>query len=287
MMTVSKAITVVRERLATHTCPDTDAAREAEALVCLVAALTREEASMHPETALDDATLPRLGKLVTRRLAHEPLAYLLGTAPFLGNDFEVTSATLIPRPATEVLVQAALSFAKDRPEGTVVVDVGTGSGCIAVTLAASLPHPVVATDTSPDALEVARRNAVRHGVDGRTAFLLSDGIEAAAPLLVGHELVIVANLPYLPSGMMPTLTKEVRHEPDSALDGGTDGLDDYRTLFAQIDGLPKASVTLFAEMLVEQIPAFRALAEQHGFTGVAEIKNDADVAVGVRCVRSA
>lgn len=285
MTTVSDALATTRERLAGHACADTDAVREAEALVCHVAAITREQASTHPGRTLDDAAAARLDALVARRLAHEPLAYLLGTAPFLGSDFEVTSATLIPRPATEVLVQAASTFAKDRADGTVIVDVGTGSGCIAVMLAALLPHPVVATDISDDALEVARRNAVRHGVDGRTTFILSDGIEAATPLLLGHELVIVANLPYLPSAMLQTLAKEVRHEPDTALDGGTDGLDDYRTLFTQIDGLPKTPVTVFAEMLVEQIPAFTALARQHGFSETTEIQNDADIAVGVRCVR--
>ncbi len=242
---------------------------------------------MHPERELDIADTEQLESLIAHRLAHEPLAYLLGDAPFLGRDFEVTPATLIPRPATEVLVRDAIDEARMRYAGTICVDVGTGSGCIAVTLAAELSCAVVATDISPNALAVAQRNAARHSVAERITFLQDDGILAASERLRGHDLVIVGNLPYVPTSMLPTLTKEVRCEPMLALDGGADGLDAYRTLFAQIDDLGKTPVILFAEMLPEQTLAFADLAVEHGFTDISDIQNDADVSVGVRCVRAA
>lgn len=284
-MNVSDAISATQASLAGHTCPDTDALREAQALVCHVLGITREEALTYPERELDIVAGERLEGLVARRLAHEPLAYLLGTAPFLGRDFEVTPATLIPRPATEVLVRAAVDEGRMHPAGTICVDVGTGSGCIAVTLAAELPYPVIATDISSAALDVARRNAERNDVADRVTFMNDDGILVALSRIRGHDLIIVGNLPYIPTSMMHSLTKEVRCEPDMALDGGKDGLDLYRVLLSQIDELGKVPVVLFAEMLPEQTLAFSGLALEHGFTDISDIQNDADVSVGVRCVK--
>jgi release factor glutamine methyltransferase len=163
--------------------------------------------------------------VVARRVRREPISYITGTREFWGIDFEVTPDVLIPRPETELIIEEALERieADSRP---VIIDVGTGSGCIAVALALEVPGArVVATDVSSGALEVARRNAVRHGVADRVRFVETsflDGLDDAADL-------IVSNPPYVPSVSAPGLTPEVRdYEPGVALYGGEDGLEGVR-----------------------------------------------------------
>lgn len=174
----------------------------------------------------------RFEALVSRRAAGEPVAYITGTREFWGLDFEVSPAVLVPRPETEVLVEAALKAIDARFGGTArVADVGTGSGCIAVALAHSRPGvAVVATDVSAEALAVARRNALRHGVAGRVAFLLAPALEGVGPV----DLV-VSNPPYIGTGEAGGVTADVRrHEPHGALFSGADGLDVIRALLAAV-----------------------------------------------------
>jgi release factor glutamine methyltransferase len=171
----------------------------------------------------------RYEALVARRAAREPVSVILGRREFWGLDFEVTPAVLAPRPETELIVEAALECLKAAP-GAPIIDVGTGSGCLAVCLARELPPArVVATDISAAALEVARRNAARHGVEDRVSLLrtsLLAGIAGQAPL-------IVSNPPYVPTVDIAGLPPEVRGwEPRGALDGGPDGLDIVRALLA-------------------------------------------------------
>jgi release factor glutamine methyltransferase len=163
--------------------------------------------------------------VVARRVRREPISYITGTREFWGIDFEVTPDVLIPRPETELIIEEALERIEtdSRP---VIIDVGTGSGCIAVVLAREVPGArVVATDVSSGALDVARRNAVRHGVADRVRFVETsflDGIDDAANL-------IVSNPPYVPSVSAPGLTPEVRdYEPGVALFAGEDGLESLR-----------------------------------------------------------
>jgi len=162
--------------------------------------------------------------VVARRVRREPISYITGAREFWGIDFEVTPDVLIPRPETELIIEEALERIDDsRP---VIIDVGTGSGCIAVVLAREVPGAsVVATDVSSSALDVARRNAARHGVADRVRFVETsflDGIDDAADL-------IVSNPPYVPSVSAPGLTPEVRdYEPGVALYGGEDGLESLR-----------------------------------------------------------
>jgi len=163
--------------------------------------------------------------VVARRVRREPISYITGTREFWGIDFEVTPDVLIPRPETELIIEEALERIEtnSRP---VILDVGTGSGCIAVVLAREIPGArVVATDVSSGALEVARHNAARHGVADRIRFVETsflDGIDDAANL-------IVSNPPYVPSVSAPGLTPEVRdYEPSVALFGGEDGLENLR-----------------------------------------------------------
>lgn len=167
--------------------------------------------------------------LLERRVRREPVAYILGHREFWGRDFAVTPDVLIPRPETELLVARALELASGNG---VAVDVGTGSGCVAVVLAAERPGlRVCATDTSPAALALARRNARRHGVEDHIAFLFGSLL---APVPERADLVL-ANLPYVPSGEVGTLEPDVRAwEPRAALDGGADGLDVVRALLPQL-----------------------------------------------------
>lgn len=168
------------------------------------------------------------GTLVTRRAAREPMAYVLGRQEFWGLEFEVSVAVLIPRPETELVVDAALETFAGPIASIDIADIGTGSGCLAVTLAHERPNArVVATDVSGAALDVARRNAARHGVSARVQFLEADLL---GPIEQPFDL-IVSNPPYVPERDRATLQPEVRdYEPPAALFAGDDGLSVIRRL---------------------------------------------------------
>ena len=166
---------------------------------------------------------PRFSEWLDRRERLEPTAYIVGSREFWGLDFTVTPAVLIPRPETEFIVEEALarmSHTGDSPPR--VADIGTGSGCVAVTLAHEAQCRVVATDLSLDALAVARLNAARHGVIGRVEFVHTSYLDGVTGLFD----LITANPPYVKEGDKPALSRDVRHEPDVALFGGADGLRD-------------------------------------------------------------
>jgi release factor glutamine methyltransferase len=181
--------------------------------------------------------------LVARRAAHEPLQYLTGTQDFFGLTLNVTPDTLIPRPETELLVEAVLHWITSRPRTSAprlplrILDVGTGTGAIALALAARLPTgSITATDISPPTLAVAQDNADRLGLAHRIVFILSDLLDELAPQLnQGHPFnIIVSNPPYVPSTDAPLLQPEVvHHEPHTALFAGPTGLDIYRRLIPQ------------------------------------------------------
>ena len=168
-------------------------------------------------------------ELVRRRIHREPVAYLLGTREFWGRTFRVTAAVLIPRPETELLLERALAISG--PSG-VAVDVGTGSGCLALSFALERPRwEVYATDTSADALSVARQNLEVFDTCERVHVLCGSLLEPVSPPID----LVMANLPYVPAGEIPDLEPEVRvWEPRAALDGGSDGLDPIRGLLAQL-----------------------------------------------------
>ncbi|HEU4965699.1 MAG TPA: peptide chain release factor N(5)-glutamine methyltransferase [Bacilli bacterium] len=179
--------------------------------------------------------LDEFAALVERRGEQEPLQYLTGVQEFYGREFQVSPAVLIPRPETELLVEEVLRQRPLFPEGPLIVDIGTGSGAIAVTLACEWPEArVVAVDLSPDALAMARQNAERLGVAERVEFWQGDLV---TPLLE-HGLrpeIVVSNPPYIPSADCEELDVEVReHEPRLALDGGEDGLYPYRVICAAL-----------------------------------------------------
>jgi len=165
---------------------------------------------------------PRFSEWVARRERREPTAYIVGTREFWGRAFLVTPAVLVPRPETEFIVEEAMPLVRDR-DAPRIADIGTGSGILAVTLAAELPAAtVIATDLSGAALHVARANAERHGVAERVTFVNTSYLDGAD----GVFDLVVANPPYVRDGDKPALSRDVRHEPDVALFGGPDGLRD-------------------------------------------------------------
>jgi release factor glutamine methyltransferase len=199
----------------------------------------------HPEASLDPATAQLFFNLIARRAAGEPTQYLTGKQEFWGLEFEVNPSVLIPRPETEHVMEVALArLGQVRSGGALrVADVGTGSGCLAVALARELPKAeIFATDISPAALEVARRNAARHAVADRVRFIegnLLDPFLSAWPdsSAAAFEL-IVSNPPYIGLAERSGLQREVRnHEPASALFAGGQGLDVYEPLIRQAEML--------------------------------------------------
>jgi release factor glutamine methyltransferase len=199
----------------------------------------------HPELLLTPAQLGRYGDLVKDRASGQPLPYLTGEVEFYGLDIEVTPEVLIPRPETEVLVDLAL---ERRP--TTVVDVGTGSGCIAVALAVHLPEAAVfAIDISPAALAVARRNAERYGLGERIRFIVGDLLDRR-PEPVD---LIVSNPPYVSADEWTLLPPSIRdYEPRVALNGGSDGLEVVRRLLSQSQGLLEPGGALLIEIGASQ-----------------------------------
>ncbi len=234
-----------------------DAARlTAEALVAHVLGLTRAQVLARPERVLTPHECERLQTLVARAAEGEPLAYLVGTREFFGLDFEVTPDVLVPRPETERLVELALDVLGGPGDADRhVIDVGTGSGIIGVTLAVRRPAVrVTALDVSTAALEVARRNATRHGVAGRMRFLAQDLLDPAPQ----QADLICANLPYIPATDVDVLPVS-RHEPRLALDGGADGLAVIRRLVAQSVDVLKPGGGLLLEIEARQGPTVAAL----------------------------
>lgn len=235
-----------------------DAKREAEILLGHVLGCTRVDLFVRFEEQPTEAERTKFRELIQRRIAGWPVAYLVGSREFYLLNFEVTPATLIPRPDTETLVLEAMKRLKplSSPE---VLDIGTGSGCIAVSLAHQKKDArATATDLSPDALDVAKRNAAKHGVAGRITFLQGD---LFAPLPPGSRFDLIAsNPPYIAQGEFPALAPGVRdHEPRLALDGGPDGLAFYRRIAKDAPAFLTPGGSLLLEIGYTQDEAVRAL----------------------------
>lgn len=205
---------------------------DAEILLGHVLGAGREQIVVAANAPLDDADAWTYENLLSRRLRREPTAYITGKREFWSLDFHVTPDVLIPRPETELLVEIALRLAKESARAPRIIDLGTGSGAIAVALASELTSAeIIATDISAEALAVAARNAVRNGVAERIRFVQGDlfaALEREKPVDL-----IVSNPPYIRRSEIDMLVPEVsRWEPRGALDGGWDGLDYYRRIAA-------------------------------------------------------
>ncbi len=207
----------------------------------------REWIVAHGEARLSEADFALFIDVCARRRLGEPVAYITGSTWFDGREFIVDESVLIPRPETEHLVDEAVTFLRGLGSVGRVLDVGTGSGAIACTIAAETSAVVHATDISPEAVAIATRNADRLGVGDRCRFLEGD---LATPVEGERYDVVVANLPYVPTVDLPAAPDPTSFEPGVALDGGPDGLTVYRAFFPGIADL----VTARAIVLLEAAP---------------------------------
>jgi release factor glutamine methyltransferase len=279
----------------------------AELLLLHVLGRNRTWLYAHPEEILTDAEAQRFFDLIARRAAGEPTQHLTGKQEFWGLEFEVTPDVLIPRPETEHLIEVALDRLalrerragrpqKSAGEGLQIADIGTGSGCIAIALAKELPAAnFLATDISPAALALAKRNAHRHSVSHRIHFIECNllafpvGTQQAAPQLgemsnnksqalhgsqaTSHQSrlfdLIVSNPPYIGRREAPSLPREVRdHEPTSALFGGEEGYELYADLIAQSATQLQPGGVLVLELGHNSLPAVQPLLDARDWTNV-------------------
>jgi release factor glutamine methyltransferase len=221
---------------------------------------------LHPERKLPADVERRFGDWIERRATGVPAHHLTGSCPFWGREFEVSPAVLVPRPETELIVRVALEL--PLAENARVIDVGTGSGCIAVTLATERPEwRLSAVDRFPAALAVARRNIAHHGVPVGT--FIGDLTSALAP---PWDLV-VANLPYIPTADLDRLPAEVCHDPPTALDGGPDGLELIRSLLGDLSRILRPCGGAILELGEEQADV---VAELAAFSGLAVARRLSD-----------
>ncbi len=211
---------------------------------------------------------------VARRVRGIPVAYIIGTVGFYGRIYDVDERVLVPRPESEHIVEAAIADARGRgKQAGRFADIGTGSGALAISLAAELPDAwVLGSDISREAIRLARHNAAKNNVFQSCTFVHGD---LAAPLVRFAPLdTIVANLPYIPTAEIPRSPDPVSYEPLVALDGGADGLDLYRRLIAQLPVVAAADATVFFEAAPGTIEPLAALVEANFPGAYLEIGED-------------
>jgi release factor glutamine methyltransferase len=266
----------------------------AELLLLQVSAQNRTWLYSHPEEILPEAVAETYFALLGRRSSGVPTQHLTGKQEFWGLEFEVTPDVLIPRPETEHLIEVALDRLAVREiragrhqrltgENVTLVDIGTGSGCIAITLAKELPHAMVyASDVSLPALKVARRNAATQEVAERIQFVHSNLLEAFAPATVANRLqvfdLIISNPPYVSLREADALPVEVRqHEPREALFGGEEGYELYGELIPQAAEHLKPGGLLVLELGYNSLPAVEPLLDRSDWHNVAVTKDLAGI----------
>jgi release factor glutamine methyltransferase len=251
------------------------AALEARILLAHVLGTTQMDVLVRYDETPADADRAAYRELIKRRVDGSPVAYLVGHREFFKLSFDVTPAVLIPRPDTEILVMEGLKHLTGR-SSPAVLDLCTGSGCVAVSVAhKNRTARVLATDVSVEALEVARRNSAKHGVADRVEFAVGD-LWAAVP--EGRTFdVILTNPPYIGENEFTELAVDVRdHEPRLALDGGPDGLAFYRRIADSAGRFLKPGGVLLAEIGWTQEPAVRELfGAAAGLTGLPSVKDGA------------
>lgn len=265
---------------ALDTSGSTNASQEALWLLAYAFGMKHHELASRRDQAVSGEGLARAESVVSRRMAREPLQYILGTQEFCGLDFHVNSAVLIPRPETELLVQEVLregGFA----EGAVLVDVGTGSGCVAVTLATILSGMrIFAVDCSGDALTVAKGNAERHGVSDNITWKEGDLLSPLRECnVLGAVDAIVSNPPYIAEEVWAGLQPEVRDfEPRSALVAGQRGTEFHERLLHDAKDFLVSEGLLVMELGEGQALLVRQAAEQvGGYTRLHTVKDEAGI----------
>jgi release factor glutamine methyltransferase len=226
--------------------PDLDS----QVLLARILDMPRSRVLAHPEISLTKSQSTKLKTMVARLQEGDPLPYILGHWEFFSLEFDVTPDVLIPRPETELMVEIALNWLRQRPECRRAADIGTGSGCIGITLAVNIPDlHVSATDISPKVIPVARRNAEKNHVEKRMDFVCCDLFPAGS-----YYDLIVANPPYIPTQVLRKLPI-YGHEPTLALDGGPDGLTLIRRLITSLPNHLVAGGLLLMEVEASEGPA--------------------------------
>ena len=251
-----------------------EARREAGSLLSFILGKDRTFLISHAEDETDENSLARLREFVERRAAGEPLQYITGVQDFYGREFRVTHDVLIPRPETELLVEAALQKVGETGAAPFICDVGTGSGCIAVTLLCEIVNArAVAIDKSPAALEIAKINAQNQSVADRTLFVVSDCFNSLDSRDYEFDL-IVSNPPYVAGAALEGLQREVRdHEPLVALSPGGDGLSVIRRLIDEGPVFIKPNGYMLMEIGYDQGEAVESLINGSAWT-LREIRPD-------------
>jgi release factor glutamine methyltransferase len=276
MSTIAERVATARLQLLEAGLSSAEADTSARVLAEHTLGWSRERFLTDARSAEPAEFASRYAAVVARRASREPLPYITGTREFWGLSLGVTPDVLIPRPETELIVETALELFPDRNAVFTMADVCTGSGCVAIAVAVERPHAsIVATDISERALGIARRNAVRHDVVARIRLLRTDLLES-----VGSEFdLIVANPPYVRAVDRPGLQPEVREEPDVALFGGDDGLENIRRLIEQAPGCMRPAAHLVfefgfgqeldVERLIGETPNLTLLGLRRDLQGIA------------------
>jgi len=232
---------------------------DAEILVAHILKSSRERLHSHPDRQLTVAQRARLRRLISRRAARVPLPYLVGEREFFGHMFRVTPAVLIPRPSSELLVELAIDWLTRHPNARRVIDLGTGSGAVAISVAKAVPRVrIEARDVSAPALRVADENIAHYRLRRRITTVKANLLRGAAP-----ADVILANLPYIPEALRRIRPKELDYEPALALDGGKDGLALIRSALAQAPAAVKPGGLLLFECDPAQTRRIVRLAQGH------------------------
>ncbi|MBI3552593.1 MAG: peptide chain release factor N(5)-glutamine methyltransferase [Elusimicrobia bacterium] len=271
-MTVAAWLEKAVAHFSARSVPEPEA--NAEFLMAHVLKSGRAEARAQGSRALPEKQGSHFWHLVQERGRRIPLAYVLGSQPFCGLDIEVTPQTLIPRPETEELVERCLALMKNQPrQDPHVLEIGTGTGCVAIALAAGLPDAIVyATEISREAMRLAEKNAMRNHMARRIRFIQEDLFKAGAAPKRWADLV-VSNPPYIPTARIGKLAPEVLREPRLALDGGKDGLDAVRAITASAPRFLKPGGFLALEIGSDQGAAVLKLFSQSGFAEGAVSKD--------------
>jgi release factor glutamine methyltransferase len=238
---------------------------DAEILMAHLLSIPRIKLYTDFERPLSKDELSGLKDLIRRRIHHEPIAYILGHKEFYTSDFSVNPSVLIPRPETELIVDELRRLRHPEDEFT-LLDIGTGSGCLAISAKKIFPKALVtATDISDEALEVAKKNGTAIlGSETAISFLQSDLFGSLEPSVFD---VILCNPPYIPERTRESLAQEVKdHEPSIALFGGEDGMEIYRRIFSQLNQWLATNGIFICETGVETLEPVKSLAVSHGFT---------------------
>ena len=242
---------------------------EAREIVCYAADKSREQLYRDMSLYASAQLEKRVEELVQRRLAGEPVAYIIGEWEFYGLPLDISRDVLIPRADTELLAERGIARAQEAGEGARVLDLCAGSGCVGLAIASQVPTcRVVLGDLSEGALRTCKQNVRRNGLNARVTCLSVDALDIPSPALWDFD-VIVCNPPYIPSGDIAGLDASVRdYEPRMALDGGEDGLDYYRAIAPKWKAALRLGGALLFEVGIGQAPAVEEILAQNGYQDI-------------------